>query len=125
MKHLVKAIIKKEDKYLLLQRSFKSHFFPSQYDFPGGKIEEGEKVEDGLIREVMEETSLSIELGEKIGNYQFVAKDTALHFQIFDTKSFTGEVKISKDHTEAIWVSKKDLKLYDLAPIVQLYFESI
>ncbi|MBL7021867.1 NUDIX domain-containing protein [Patescibacteria group bacterium] len=123
MINLAKAIIQKEDKYLLLQRSFKSHFFPSQYDFPGGKIKEGEKTEDAIIREVKEETSLSIELGEKIGNYQFVAMDNKLHFQIFESKSFTGDIELSEDHTEAIWVSKKDLKLYDLAPIVKLYFE--
>jgi len=125
MKHLVKAIIKNEDKYPLLKRHFKSYFFPSQYDFPGGKIKEGEKAEYAIIREVKEETSLSIELGDIIGNYNFTKLDTALHFQIFETKSFIGEVKLSEDHTEAIWVSKKDLELYDLAPIVKLYFESI
>ena len=123
MKNLVKAIIKKEDKYLLIQRSFDSHFFPSMWDFPGGKIDKDEKPEDAIIREVKEETSLSIELGDKVGEYNFTKMETALHFQIFATKSFTGEVKLSADHSTAAWVGKKDLELYDLAPIVKLYFD--
>lgn len=63
----VAAIIKKDNKYLLSQRSLKDEQAPGVWTFPGGKVEinsmerEENTIEDALKREVMEETGVEIE----------------------------------------------------------------
>lgn len=53
------AILIKDKKILLIRMKRTGKYF-----FPGGGIEKGEKLEDGLRREVMEETGLEIEIGK-------------------------------------------------------------
>ena len=53
-----KALIKDEDHYLLLKNE------RGEWDFPGGKLETGSPVGQNLLKEVMEETNLIIELGQ-------------------------------------------------------------
>ncbi len=60
MIEVVKALIKKNEKYLLFKRHSDSKFFPGLWDFPGGKIEPGEDVTEALVKESKEETSLDI-----------------------------------------------------------------
>ena len=55
-----KAVIIKEDGALLLLRSA-TEKFPGKWDLPGGHIHEGEDPKDGLIREVKEETGITLE----------------------------------------------------------------
>lgn len=55
---VVAAIIKKEDKIFITRRSYGE--FKDMWEFPGGKIEAGEKKETALIREIKEELELDI-----------------------------------------------------------------
>lgn len=59
-KHItvVAAIIKNHGKYLATQRNYGE--FKDGWEFPGGKIEEGEKAEEALIREIKEELKVAI-----------------------------------------------------------------
>ena len=59
-KHItvVAAIIKKHGKYLATQRNYGE--FKDGWEFPGGKIEEGERAEEALIREIKEELKVAI-----------------------------------------------------------------
>ena len=120
MINVVKAIIKKDNKFLLLKRSSNSKFFASLWDFPGGKIKGEEKVSEALVREVKEESNLNIKSTDKFDEYNYNEKGHEIHFRVFWPTSFSGEVKLSKDHTEFRWFSKEDLKKYSLAPIVKL-----
>jgi mutator protein MutT len=122
MIEVAKSLIKKNEKYLLLKRSSDSKFFPGLWDFPGGKIEPREDVTEALIREAKEETSLEIIPQEKIGDFDYIENDTPVHFQIFSVKNFSGDIKLSQDHSEFIWLSIEGLSKYDLAAIVKLFF---
>ena len=55
-----KAVIIKKDGALLLLRSA-GEKFPNKWDLPGGHVHEGEDPKDGLIREVKEETGVTLE----------------------------------------------------------------
>lgn len=59
-KHItvVAAIIKSHGKYLATQRNYGE--FKDGWEFPGGKIEEGERAEEALIREIKEELKVAI-----------------------------------------------------------------
>ncbi|MFA5023285.1 MAG: NUDIX domain-containing protein [Candidatus Paceibacterota bacterium] len=124
MIEVAKALIIKDKKYLLLKRSPDSKFFAGQWDFPGGKLELGEGVLPGLIRESFEETNLLIEPSEKVGDFNSSENDRDIHFQIFSTKNFSGEIRLSNDHTDFSWAGKEEAMNYDITPVVRLYFES-
>ena len=123
MIEITKSLIKKEDKILLIKRTPSSKFFPDLWDFPGGTTKEGEPSIKALIRETKEETSLDIIPGNKIADFNYIEHNTEIHFQIFEIKSFTGNITLSKDHTEFAWIKKENLKDYELAPVVKLFFK--
>ena len=56
---MVDAVVVRNEKVLLVKR--KKDPFKGFLTFPGGKVDEGEKVEDAVKRELLEETSLDIE----------------------------------------------------------------
>lgn len=60
---VVAAIIIFNEKVLCVQRGpNKYEYISYKYEFPGGKVEEGEKFEDALIREIKEELELEIQI---------------------------------------------------------------
>lgn len=64
---VVAAIIKKNGRVLIAQRKEDCTREPNKWEFPGGKIEEGETPEQALIREVEEELGVEIKVGELFG----------------------------------------------------------
>ena len=58
--HVVAAIIKKDDKILATQRGYGE--FKGLWEFPGGKIENGESKKEALIREIKEELNADIKI---------------------------------------------------------------
>jgi len=122
MIEVAKSLIKEKEKYLLLKRYSSSKFFPSLWDFPGGKIEPEENITEALIREAREETSLDIIPQEKVADFDYIENDVPVHFQIFSVESFSGDIRLSQDHSEFVWLSERDLSKYDLAAIVKLFF---
>ena len=62
---VVDAIVEKDYKLLLVRR--KKDPFKGSLSFPGGKVDEGEKVEDAVKRELREETNLNIEPTDILG----------------------------------------------------------
>ena len=119
---VAKSLIKQDGKYLLLKRSSNSTFFPNLWDFPGGKVRPEEDTTSALIRETAEETSLNVTPGEKIGDYNYTEQHVPIHFHLFQVDTFEGDVQLSEDHSDSIWLSEEELDNYDLAPIVKLFF---
>ena len=100
-------------------------------DLPGGAIEEGEKIEDAVKREVKEETNLDIEIIRPINfsedftwkikrdgqkeNYHIIALN-------FLTKMSGGILKAQDDLVNPTWVSKEKLKELKHNPLSQQLF---
>ena len=72
VKAAVKAVIFREDEFLVLKQNWKDRIY---WDFPGGKVKLGENPYDALKREVKEETKLNIEIGKPLGLFWFSTDD--------------------------------------------------
>ena len=84
----VDAIIQRESKILLIRR--KKDPFKEMWALPGGFVNENEKVEDAVLREVREETTLEIRLLDILGVYSDPKRDPRKHIM---TIVFIGEVE--------------------------------
>lgn len=117
-----KAAIKKEDKYLIVLRAPDAHVFPNCWDLPGGKLEPGEEKIHGVKREVMEETTLKVDISEIEGVYDLKFSDgKEVQITIYSTTSFEGEVKLSHEHTEFKWATKKEILELKTEPYLPHY----
>ncbi|MCW4050423.1 MAG: 8-oxo-dGTP diphosphatase [Candidatus Bathyarchaeota archaeon] len=99
------------DGKLLLQRKSSGRFGEGKWNGPGGKLKPGETPRDGVIREVQEETGLTVsDLSERgIVEFFFGEKpepDWVVH--IFLTNSYSGEVKASEEG-ELKWFSLDEI----------------
>lgn len=121
MKHyeVVCALIQREDGKIFCCERGKGAL-KGKWEFPGGKIEQGETPEHAIVREIKEELSATIVpvtyLGEISHEYHF--DDESLNFSL-NMKAFLCQIKegelILSEHTGFDWVNKKDLLKKDFA----------
>lgn len=105
-----KAIIKNSDgKYLILMKSSKEDINPNTYDIPGGRLSFGEKPEEAVIREVLEETGLNVKPTRVFEAWTFTKEDFQLFGVNYLCEFIDGEVKLSEEHDSANWVSADEI----------------
>ena len=84
--------------------------------FPGGHVEPGESFVEAVIREVFEETGLTIENPILCGSKQFQTRDDARYVVLFyKTDRFSGQLK-SSEEGEVFWIPRDTFHNYTLAP---------
>ena len=89
----------KNKKYVMIlhQRGINEGFV----NFPGGKKEEGETIEQCVCRETLEETGLIIKNPQNVGYIEFAGKDFFVH--IYKSTEFEGEIKENKEEAVVFW----------------------
>jgi len=103
------------NKILILKRSTDSKTNPGKWEFPGGKVDQGESFDQALIREVYEETQLKISLEHVIGvSEQNLHLIRAVHI-IMSGKIIEGNLTLSNEHEGYAWVFFENLPEYELA----------
>jgi 8-oxo-dGTP diphosphatase len=119
-----KAIIIKNGKILLLQRSITSEFEPGLWEFPGGKLIFGENLTDALKREIMEETGLQVNVGPPLITWNFLKKPFWVTGITFSCEFFCGEIFLSHEHEKFAWISPSEHIKYPLGITVKEQIES-
>ena len=108
------AIIQKDGKVFIARRKpDKSQ--GGKWEFPGGKVENGESIKECLVREFEEEFGVILEVGERCGSnthdYESISIELIGHYCKMNTNNFS-----LTDHDLTAWVSIEELRSYDLAP---------
>lgn len=119
MKHFLvtAAILTNDGEILCMQRAkSKYDYISHKFEFPGGKVEEGESREAGLSREIFEEMDLKVDV-EKSHYYMSVEHEYAdfkitMHSYLIPIES--REFKL-KEHESYVWLSREKLMSLDWA----------
>ena len=112
---VVAAILQKEDK-ILIARKKQGKPLAGYFEFPGGKIEEGETPEESLIRELMEEMNIKIAVKEYIGESVYdYGNNKVISLLGYTAEIIDGEIKLS-DHDIYEWVTLEQINNYKIAP---------
>ncbi len=95
---------------------------PLKWEFPGGKIENGETPESALIREIKEELSVEIETGQALGSVKFNYPGKSIELIPFLALIKSGEISLT-EHQAFRWLQKDELQSLDWAeadiPIIE------
>ena len=118
-KLVLTGILKDHDKLLAVRRALDDDLFAGAWEFPGGHIEEGETIKEGLARELKEEIGFKGDFEPRIVNYTDEVKtkngelvhNVELDF-VIEVDSKKVKVKLSNEHCEFAWVTK-DSELFD------------
>ncbi len=103
------ALVEKDGKYLVLKRSQSNLTNKGRWQFPEGKVKFGESILKALKREVREETSLTVVDSRLIGIHSSIYKKRFRLFRSVFRCRVAGSIKLSVDHSQYDWLSKKEL----------------
>lgn len=112
MKRVVAALIAKEDKLLVCQRT-RHQTMPLKWEFPGGKIEEREQPRDALRRELEEELGILATIGDEVARIQHEYPNGGMvELRFFVVREYRGELE-NRIFRDIQWALPKDLPKYD------------
>lgn len=110
----VAGIIRRGNTILVIRRSPSDTFLPGAWDLPGGGLERDERPEEGIVREVLEETGLRTRVARFLGSRSYLLnsnprkRDKFMRVYLLEP---TGRCKVSlgDEHDAFRWISDSDL----------------
>lgn len=125
-----KAFILHEGKVLILRESgsYQEGTNVGKYDLPGGRLNPGEAVMDGLRREIMEETGLTVEvLGPlAVNEWRPTVRGEEWHVvgMFFLCEAVSSDVRIGEDHDAYEWINPRAYKEAGVIESLSVVFEA-
>ena len=108
---VVAAIIKKGNLYLVTQRN-KDKYMGLKWEFPGGKVEANETLQEALTREIYEELNININVYEKIAEEKYKDSEINIVLHYFLCSIKDGDISLN-EHEAMEWADKTDFDKYD------------
>jgi len=113
----VKGFISCKDKYLFIKKVSNGSKNQGFWELPGGGLNFGELPEDGLTREIREETGLNIAVLKPIITWSFLKNNNKQVIGItYLCEAKNEKVTISEEHEDFAWVKKEDFDNINLLP---------
>jgi 8-oxo-dGTP diphosphatase len=112
MKRVVAGLLFKDGKVLVCQRT-RHQTMPLKWEFPGGKIEEGEQPRDALRRELDEELGIEAKIGEEVSRilHEYPGGGS-VELRFFVVREYQGELE-NKIFRDLRWSPHSELASYD------------
>lgn len=110
--HVVAGLLIEEGKIFIAQRK-DSDSSPGRWEFPGGKVEDGELPREALIREWEEELGVQIEVLRIFGSNRFKTERAEFHLELYRVHRISGDFQLH-EHQAHAWVTIEELQSYDL-----------
>ncbi|MBQ2903747.1 MAG: (deoxy)nucleoside triphosphate pyrophosphohydrolase [Clostridia bacterium] len=114
MTQVVAALIRQDDKFMIFQRpESKTRAF--QWEFVGGKVEEGESLEAALIRECREEIGVTVKVGKIFCEVDHEYPDITIHLTLFNAEIEEGIPRML-EHNDIRCITPSEIPLYNFCP---------
>ena len=111
---ITKAVNEKGETVIFVtQRGYGD--FKGGWEFPGGKIEEGETPQEALKREIMEELETEIIVGELVDTIEYDYPTFHLSMECFWAEIVSGDLVLT-EHAAAKWLTKEELDSVEWLP---------
>lgn len=114
MKEVIAGVIVDNNKILIAKRGANEKL-AGKWEFPGGKIEEGETHQECLKREINEELEVDIEVGNYVGESIYTYPNGEIKLIAYFTTIVGGDIKLSV-HDVVEWITIDKIDKYDFAP---------
>jgi 8-oxo-dGTP diphosphatase len=112
MKRVVAALIWERGKILICQRT-RHQVMPLKWEFPGGKIEEGEQPRDALRRELDEELGINAVIGDEVARIRHeYPNHSSVELRFYGVHDYSGEME-NRIFREIRWAEPAELPAYD------------
>ena len=112
MKRVVAGLILQNGKLLVCQRT-RHQTMPLKWEFPGGKIEEGEQPRDALRRELEEELGILATIGDEVARIQHEYPNGAMvELRFFVVREYRGDLE-NRIFRDVQWAKPTDLPKFD------------
>jgi 8-oxo-dGTP diphosphatase len=125
MINVVAGLIEKDGKYFIARRTTGNEEVLNKWEFPGGKIEEGEDPKKALEREMMEEFELEIVAGDYIDHVVYEYPTKTVDLQFYNAKVVGEEIRMHIDHSDYRFISLDEINNYKFAPADQVFIDKL
>jgi 8-oxo-dGTP diphosphatase len=114
MRTVVAAVIERSDRRLLIGQRRKNDSSPLKWEFPGGKVRDGEAPEAALARELQEELGVTLVKSVELGRvrHQYAGTPEELEIRFFAAAIAESEL-VQRAFEEIVWALPKELGNYD------------
>ena len=112
---VVAALLEREDGRVLITQRRPQSFMPLKWEFPGGKVEEGESDEVALKRELQEELGVEVEVGVHFMGLEHDYPDFSIDFHVYHCRLIEGELRKLGVH-DLRWVLPEELDTFEFPP---------
>ncbi|HUN63492.1 MAG TPA: (deoxy)nucleoside triphosphate pyrophosphohydrolase [Candidatus Sulfotelmatobacter sp.] len=114
MRQVVAAVIERSDRRLFIAQRRRDDTSPLKWEFPGGKVRNGEKLEDALVREIQEELGVTLAKSREIAQVRYRYANFPEELEIHFYAAQLGEGELTPRTFEQVaWVLPKELSQYD------------
>ena len=111
---VVAAVIKQDNKILIARRK-KSKHLELKWEYPGGKLENTEKEDAALKRELREEFSIDATIGRYLTESFYEYGSVNINLKAYLVEKFSGDFKLI-DHDKIEWIKIEEIKKHEFAP---------
>ena len=109
------AIIELDDKILIAKRKSEDDIFGGFWEFPGGKIEDGETPEECMARELMEELEIEVEVGTLITSNKHRYPNGIFELLAYRVQHICGNIVLN-DHDKIKWITIDEISSFEFPP---------
>lgn len=108
------GIISNLEGQIFIARRKSGKSFSGKWEFPGGKLEQGESEQECLQRELLEELGMHVQVGERFGENEHHYENISIRLIAYRCSFISATYELT-DHDAYEWVKPEEMKQFDLA----------
>jgi len=112
---VVAALVERDGRYLITQRR-ENAVLPMLWDFPGGRVEDGDSDQHALAREVSERLGAEVEVGQLISFVNHPYEKYAVDLYLYECTLLTEQLQCRAVKNYA-WVTSEEMESYSFTPV--------